>query len=127
MVSWAFAASRSDSVLLLPWAIDFNASSLLAKSPFTHAGGSLLVGRVITKELVLTMVRLVGVRLTAQQAAKFVPLAGQAVSAALTFGALKYVCEQHIQQCMAVSRQAQLVAPQGGQPTGPGAARGPGD
>lgn len=90
------------------------------------AGGSLLVGRVITKELVLTMVRLVGVRLTAQQAAKFVPLAGQAVSAALTFGALKYVCEQHIQQCMAVSRQLQLVAPQGAQPTGPGAACGPG-
>ena len=90
------------------------------------AGGSLLVGRVITKELVLTMVRLVGVRLTAQQAAKFVPLAGQAVSAALTFGALKYVCEQHIQQCMAVSRQLQLGAPQGAQPTGPGAARGPG-
>ena len=90
------------------------------------AGGSLLVGRLVTKELVLTMVRLVGVRLTTQQAAKFVPLAGQAVSAALTFGALKYVCEQHIQQCMAVSRQLQLIEPQGAQPAGPGAARGPG-
>ena len=54
------------------------------------------------------MLKLVGVRLTTQQAAKYVPIAGQAVSAALTFSALKYVCEQHIRQCMDVSRQLAL-------------------
>jgi len=75
------------------------------------AAGGMLVGRVVTRELVLQMVRLVGVRLTAQQAAKFVPLAGQAVSAALTYTAMRYVCEQHIRQCMAVARQLQLPAP----------------
>ena len=76
------------------------------------AGGSLVIGRVVTQNLVLRMLRLVGVRLTTQQAAKFVPLAGQAVSAALTFSALKYVCEQHIRQCMDVARQLALPAPQ---------------
>jgi hypothetical protein len=75
------------------------------------AGGGLLVGKIITRELVLRLVQMVGVRLTAQQAAKFVPLAGQAVSAALTFTALRFVCEQHIRQCMAVARQLQLPAP----------------
>jgi hypothetical protein len=40
-----------------------------------------------------------------------VPIAGQAVSAMLTFGALKYVCEQHIRQCQAVARQLALPAP----------------
>ena len=75
------------------------------------AGSGLLVGRVVTKDLVLCLIKLVGVRLTTQQAAKYVPLAGQAVSAALTFTALKYVCEQHIQQCLAVARQLQLPAP----------------
>ena len=75
------------------------------------AGGSLLVGRLVTRELVMTMLKLVGVRLTTQQAAKFVPLAGQAVSALLTFSALKYVCEQHIRQCMEVSRLLALPAP----------------
>ncbi len=75
------------------------------------AAGGLLVGKVVTRELVLRMVQLVGVRLTTQQAAKYVPLAGQAISAALTFSALKFVCEQHIQQCMAVVRQLQLPAP----------------
>jgi uncharacterized protein (DUF697 family) len=75
------------------------------------AGGGMLVGKVITHELVLRLVRMVGVRLTAQQAAKFVPIAGQAVSAALTYTALRYVCEQHIRQCLDVARQLQLPAP----------------
>ena len=78
------------------------------------AGGGMLVGRIVTRELVMTMLRLVGVRLTTQQAAKFVPIAGQAVSAVLTFSSLKFVCEQHIQQCVAVSRQLMLPAPRSG-------------
>jgi uncharacterized protein (DUF697 family) len=75
------------------------------------ATGGMLVGKLITRDLVLGLVKMVGVRLTTQQAAKYVPLAGQAVSAALTYSALRYVCEQHIQQCMAVARQLQLPAP----------------
>ncbi len=75
------------------------------------AGGGMLIGRVVTRELVMTLLRVVGVRLTTQQAAKFVPLAGQAVSALLTFSALKYVCEQHIRQCEQVARALALPAP----------------
>ena len=74
-------------------------------------GGGLLVGRLVTRELVLGVLKLVGVRLSTQQAAKYVPIAGQALSAALTFGALRYVCEQHIGQCIAVRRQLALAAP----------------
>jgi len=75
------------------------------------AGGSLLIGRLVTRDLLLVVLKTVGVRLTAQQAAKVVPIAGQVVSAALTFSALKYVCEQHIKQCIEVSRQLALPAP----------------
>ena len=75
------------------------------------AGGSLLIGKLVTRELILQALKLVGVRLTTQQAAKYVPIAGQAVSAALTYSALRYVCELHIQQCVAVSRQLLLTAP----------------
>jgi uncharacterized protein (DUF697 family) len=75
------------------------------------AGSGMLVGRVLTQDLVLKMLKLVGVRLSTQQAAKFVPIAGQAVSAALTFSALRYVCEQHIRQCVAIARQLQLPPP----------------
>ncbi len=75
------------------------------------AGGGVLVGKLVTRELVFTAVKVVGVRLSTQQAAKFVPIAGQALSAALTFGALRYVCEQHIRQCISVRRQLALPAP----------------
>ena len=75
------------------------------------AGGSMLIGKLVTREVILQALKLVGVRLTTQQAAKYVPIAGQAVSAALTYSALRYVCEQHIQQCVAVSRQLLLAAP----------------
>ena len=75
------------------------------------AGGGLLVGRLVTREMVMGMLKLVGVRLSAQQAAKYVPIAGQAVSAVLTFSSLKFVCEQHIQQCATVARQLMLPVP----------------
>lgn len=75
------------------------------------AGGGMLVGRLVTRELIMKLLRLVGVRLTTQQAAKYVPIAGQAISAALTFSSLKYVAEQHIQQCVSVSKQLMLPTP----------------
>jgi len=75
------------------------------------AGGSLVIGRLVTRDLIVTVLKLVGVRLTAKQAAKVVPIAGQAVSAMLTFSALKVVCEQHIRQCIDVSRQLALLPP----------------
>lgn len=75
------------------------------------AGSGMLVGRLVTRDLIVKLLKLVGVRLSTQQAAKYVPIAGQAVSAVLTFSSLKYVCEQHIQQCVAVSRQLMLPAP----------------
>jgi len=72
----------------------------------------MLIGKLVTRELVIHALKLVGVRLTTKQAAKYVPIAGQAISAALTYSALRYVCEQHIGQCVAVSKQLLLVAPQ---------------
>ena len=75
------------------------------------AAGSLVAGRVVTRELVLRVLKVVGVRLTTQQAAKYVPIAGQAVSAALTYTALKFVIHQHIAQCRAVAGQLRLPPP----------------
>ena len=72
------------------------------------AGGSMLVGRLVTRDLVVAMLKTVGVRLSSKQAAKFVPIAGQAVSAAITYASLRYVCDQHIQQCAEVARRLLL-------------------
>jgi uncharacterized protein (DUF697 family) len=73
--------------------------------------GTVLVGKFITKDLVLKAAKLIGVRLTAIQAAKFVPLAGQAISAIVGYAAIRYLGEQHIKDCVRVAQQAQLTLP----------------
>ena len=73
--------------------------------------GSVLIGRVVTKTLVLRFARVVGVRLTAAQAAKYVPLAGQLVSGALGYAALRYLGEQHLQDCIRVVQASGLQLP----------------
>lgn len=67
------------------------------------AFGGLMVGRVVTRDLVLKALTTVGMRVTAKTAAKFVPLAGQALSAGLSFGAMKFVGESHIRDCERVA------------------------
>jgi len=73
--------------------------------------GSALIGRLITRELVMRALRIVGVRLTAQQAAKFVPLAGQAASAALGYATLRYLGEMHLRDCVEVAKTSDLLLP----------------
>ena len=53
----------------------------------------------------------VGLRLTAQQASKYVPVAGQAVAAALGYATLRYLGEQHLRDCVRVAHEAGLALP----------------
>ena len=78
--------------------------------------GSVLVGKFITRDLVIRMAQGLGKRLTVQQAAKYVPLAGQAVSAVMGYTALRYLGEEHIKDCVRVALAAQLLLPPPGQP-----------
>ena len=73
--------------------------------------GSVLIGKLITRELVLRTAQTVGLRLTTKQVAKYVPLAGQAVAATLGYATLRYLGEQHIRDCMQVAEMAQLQLP----------------
>jgi hypothetical protein len=73
--------------------------------------GSVLVGKFVTRDLVIRMAQALGKRLTVQQAAKYVPLAGQAVSAVMGYAALRYLGEEHIKDCVRVAHAAQLQLP----------------
>lgn len=73
--------------------------------------GSVLVGKFITRDLVIRMGQSLGKRLTAQQAARYVPIAGQAVSAIMGYTALRYLGEEHIKDCVRVAQAAQLSLP----------------
>src|SRR6266536_87136 len=70
--------------------------------------GAALVGKFITRDLVIRMAQGMGRRLTIRQAAKYVPLAGQAVSAVMGYAALRYLGEEHIKDCVRVAQAAQL-------------------
>lgn len=73
--------------------------------------GSMLVGKFITRDLVIRAAAIVGKRLTAKQAAKFVPIAGQALSALIGYSALRYLGEEHIRDCVQVCQSAGLALP----------------
>jgi hypothetical protein len=61
--------------------------------------GSYLIGRIVTQAAVFGAAKAIGLRLGAQQAAKLAPVAGLAVSAALSGWLFKRLCERHIGQC----------------------------
>ncbi len=71
--------------------------------------GSVLIGKFITRDLIVMAAKKLGMRLTAAQAVKFVPLAGQAVSAVLNYTALRYLGEEHIKDCVRVARAVQMA------------------
>ncbi len=73
--------------------------------------GSVLIGKLISRDLVFKAATKIGVRLTSRQLAKFVPFAGQIVSAAVGYAAIRYLGEEHMKDCVRVARQAELEVP----------------
>jgi uncharacterized protein (DUF697 family) len=73
--------------------------------------GALLVGRLVTRDLLMALARHAGLRLTTKQATKYVPVAGQIVSAGLGYAALRALGEQHIKDCVKVARAVQFALP----------------
>lgn len=74
--------------------------------------GSVLIGKFISRDLVIKAATKIGVRLTTKQAAKFIPLAGQVVSAIVGYAAIRYFGEEHMKDCIRVAKQAELDVPQ---------------
>ncbi len=72
------------------------------------AVGAVMVGKFVTRDMVLRVLRNVGMRMATKQTAKYVPLAGQIAAASLGYAALRYLGEQHIRDCVRVSKEAQL-------------------
>ena len=73
--------------------------------------GSVLIGKLITRDLAIKAATKIGMRLTTKQLAKYVPFAGQIVSAAVGYAAIRYLGEEHMKDCIRVARQAHLEVP----------------
>ncbi|HEX8605171.1 MAG TPA: hypothetical protein VF774_21175 [Pseudoduganella sp.] len=70
--------------------------------------GGMLVGKFITRDLMLKLLAKSGRKLVARQASKIVPLAGQVASAAIGFFAFRQIGYQHVEACARVA--AELLA-----------------
>lgn len=73
--------------------------------------GSVVIGKFITRDVVMRLARVAGMRMTTRQAARYVPLAGQVAAAALGYATLRYLGERHIQDCIRVVEHAELDIP----------------
>jgi uncharacterized protein (DUF697 family) len=69
--------------------------------------GGMLVGKLVTRELVLTLFKKSGAKLAAKSMAKVVPIAGQIAAAAIGFAVFRQMGYQHVEACVKV---AQTVA-----------------
>lgn len=65
--------------------------------------GGMLVGKLITRDLIFKLLAKSGKKLVARQASKVVPLAGQVASAAIGFFAFRQIGYQHVDACAKVA------------------------
>lgn len=70
--------------------------------------GSVLVGKVITRELVARLLKHAGAKVMIKYSARIVPVVGQMASAAVGFTAFRTIGYQHIEACVEVA--AELVS-----------------
>ncbi len=73
--------------------------------------GSVLIGKLISKDLVIKAATMIGMRLTTKQLAKYVPFAGQIVAATVGYAAIRYLGEEHMKDCIRVAQEANLDVP----------------
>ncbi len=67
--------------------------------------GGMMVGRLVTRELLLRLFKKVGVRIASKTAAKLVPVAGSVVSAAIGFTVFRKLGYQHVEACARVAEK----------------------
>ncbi|WP_386082461.1 hypothetical protein ACFIOZ_04295 [Vreelandella sp. F11] len=68
--------------------------------------GSKMAGKYITKTLIMTLLSRMGVKVASKGVAKFVPFVGSAVAGGISFSAMKYMGNRHIEDCYQIALAA---------------------
>ncbi|MBS3666343.1 hypothetical protein [Vreelandella boliviensis] len=68
--------------------------------------GSKMAGKYITKTLLMTLLSRMGVKVASKGVAKFVPFVGSAVAVGISFSAMKYMGNRHIEDCYQIALAA---------------------
>lgn len=72
--------------------------------------GAQLAGRFMTTDVLVPLLRKLGIRIATRQGAKYIPLIGTAIAAGVSFGAVKLLANMHIRECEQIVRK--LIAEQ---------------
>ncbi|MEE4354925.1 MAG: hypothetical protein V2I97_00545 [Desulfococcaceae bacterium] len=84
-------------------AYDFRIKMLIF-SLITKAGSE-VIGRAVTKEIILSILKRIGVRVTAKEIAKYIPVIGQFCAVSVSVGAMKYIGNSHVEDCYRIAKQ----------------------
>ncbi|MDK2124892.1 hypothetical protein [Parachitinimonas caeni] len=68
--------------------------------------GSELIGRFITREIILKVLTKMGLTVSSRMVTRFVPVLGSVLSASVSFAAMKALGNAHVEDCYRVARQA---------------------
>jgi hypothetical protein len=72
---------------------------------YITAIGSRTIGRIITREIILQIMKRVGIRVASKQVVKYIPLIGQCMAAALSFSAMRHAGNSHINDCYEIAKK----------------------
>lgn len=73
--------------------------------------GGVLVGKLVTTQLLALVFRKVGMKMAAKTAAKFVPVAGQMAAAAIGFTMFRKLGYEHVEACAKVANELIAARP----------------
>ena len=73
--------------------------------------GGVMVGKLVTRELLLQLFKRVGIRWTTKSISRFVPVAGQVAAAAIGFAMFKKLGYEHVEACARVANELIAVRP----------------
>ena len=68
--------------------------------------GSSMIGKFISKEMVILWLKRAGARFAAKQAAKIVPILGTVTAAGISYGTMRMLGHAHIDDCYTVLRRS---------------------
>jgi uncharacterized protein (DUF697 family) len=68
--------------------------------------GSKMAGKYITKKLIVVLLSKMGVKVASKGVSKFVPFVGSAIAGSISFSAMKYMGNSHIEDCYQIALAA---------------------
>lgn len=73
--------------------------------------GGMMVGKYVTRELLLQLLKRTGLKMFTKSASRFIPLAGQLASAAIGFTVFRKLGYEHVEACARVAEELLVARP----------------